>query len=65
MPLETEDFSAWALGVRYDDLNGPFGRFISGVVYEWLQSGKLLEIETKWGVKNSSYLLKMEKLLNQ
>jgi polar amino acid transport system substrate-binding protein len=65
MPLETEDYALWAIGVRHDDLNGPFGRFMSGVIYEWLRSGTLLEIEKKWGVKPNPYLIKMKELMNQ
>ncbi len=65
MALPTEDFSLWAVGVRLDDLEGAFGRFMSGIVYQWLRSGKLLEIEKKWGVKASDYLVKQQKELNQ
>lgn len=65
MPFETEDFSLWALGVRHEDLQGPLGRFISGVVYDWLRSGKILELEKKWGLKPSAYIVKMKEILNQ
>lgn len=64
MPLETEDPSLWALGVRLDDLSKPFGLFISGLVYDWHKNGKLLELERKWGIKNSPYLIEMNKQLN-
>ena len=65
MVLPTEDFSLWAVGVRLDDLDGPFGRFMSGVVYQWLRSGKLLDIEKEWGVNASPYLVQQQNELNQ
>lgn len=65
MPLATQDPSLWALGVRLDDLSAPFGRFVSGLVYEWHKSGKLLELEKKWGIKNSPYLIEMNNYLNK
>lgn len=57
MPLLSEDPQLWALGVRLADLNAPFGEFLKRTSVEWHKTGKLLELEKKWGIKASPYLL--------
>lgn len=56
MPLNTEDDNPWALAVPLGEENCVFGRFMAGMQYDWLQSGKLLELEEKWGIQRSAYL---------
>lgn len=56
MPLNTEDDNPWALAVPIAEQSCVFGRFMSGMQYEWLRSGKLLELEKKWGIQESAYL---------
>jgi polar amino acid transport system substrate-binding protein len=57
MPFKTEDDNPWALAVPLEEQSSIFGRFMSGMQYNWHQSGRLLELETKWGIKSSSYLI--------
>ena len=33
-----------------------FGNFMSGMTYNWHQSGKLIELEKKWGIQPTQYL---------
>jgi len=63
MPLPTEDPSVWALGVRQDDLSGPFGLLIKGKVADWHRTGWLLEKEQEWGIQGSSFLAEMHEAL--
>jgi polar amino acid transport system substrate-binding protein len=63
MPLASEDPQPWAIGVRLSDLNGPFGKFMKDLVTEWHAKGTLLELERKWGLKNSPFLIEMNKKL--
>ncbi|MGH1486543.1 MAG: transporter substrate-binding domain-containing protein [Cellvibrionaceae bacterium] len=56
MPFKTEDDNPWALAVPIDEQNGIFGNFMSGVQYNWHESGRLIELEKKWGIKPSAYL---------
>lgn len=56
MPFKTEDDNPWALAVPLDEKNGIFGNFISGIQYNWHESGRLLELEKKWGIKSSAFL---------
>ncbi len=56
MPLVSEDPQLWAIGVRQADLSAPFGQLIRQMSIEWHRTGRLLELETKWGIKNSPYL---------
>ena len=56
MPLNTEDDNPWALAVPLGEESCVFGHFMSGMQYNWLQSGRLLELEEKWGIQRSAFL---------
>lgn len=59
MPLVSEDPQKWAVGVRLQDLSGPFGKLLQDMSKEWHKSGHLVTLEKKWGIKSSPYLLEM------
>ena len=63
MPLPSEDPQKWAIGVRLADLHAPFGQLISAMCTEWLKSGHILDLEKKWGINPSPYLIDMKKQL--
>jgi polar amino acid transport system substrate-binding protein len=63
MPLNSEDPQLWAIGVRLADLNGPFGQLVKDMSVDWHKSGYLLELEKKWGIKQSPYLIETNKKL--
>ena len=56
MPLPTEDDNPWALAVPVPEKDCIFGQFMSGMQYNWLRSGRLIELEAKWGIKPSAFL---------
>ncbi len=56
MPLQTEDDNPWALAVPKAEENCVFGRFMSGMQYNWHRDGTLVELEAKWGIQPTSYL---------
>jgi polar amino acid transport system substrate-binding protein len=56
MPLKTEDDNPWGLAVPLGEESCVFGNFMSGMQYNWLQSGRLLELEEKWGIQRSAFL---------
>ena len=58
MPLHSEDPQLWAIGVRLADLDAPFGKLMKEMSIEWHKSGKLIELEKKWGIKSSPYLVR-------
>lgn len=65
MPLPSEDPQLWAIGIRQADLTAPFGAFLKKTSIDWHKSGKLLELEKKWGIKENPYLKEMhDKLKN-
>ncbi len=64
MPLTSEDPQLWAIGVRLTDLDAPFGKLIKEMSVDWHKSGKLLELEKKWGIKSSPYLIEQNKKLS-
>ena len=59
MPLPTEDPQLWAMGIRQADMNAPFGEFLKKLSVDWHKSGKLLELEKKWGIKENPFLKEM------
>ncbi len=56
MPMPTEDDNPWALAVPKAEQNCVFGRFMSGMQYNWLKDGTLVELEAKWGIQPTSFL---------
>lgn len=61
MPLVTEDDTPWGLAVPIDEKDGIWGNFMSGMIYNWHRSGRLIELEKKWGIQATSYLANMTK----
>lgn len=61
MPMKTEDDTPWALAVPKGELGGIWGNFMSGMIYNWHRSGRLIELEKKWGIQATSYLVDMNK----
>lgn len=58
MPMPTEDDNPWGLAVPKAEENCIFGRFMSGMQYNWHRDGTLIELEKKWGIQPTSYLVK-------
>ncbi len=56
MPLASEDDNPWGLAVPLGEKDCVFGRFMSGMQYNWLQSGRLIELEEKWGIQATAFL---------
>lgn len=63
MPLVSEDPQLWAIGVRLEVLDRPLGKLLKEMSIDWHKSGKLLELEAKWGIKQSPYLIETNKKL--
>ena len=56
MPLMSEDDNPWGLAVPLPEKDCIFGNFMSGLTYNMHQSGKLIELEKKWGIQPTQYL---------
>lgn len=56
MPLNSEDDNPWGLAVPLAEKDCVFGNFMSGLSYNWLQNGQLVEWEKKWGIKATAFL---------
>ncbi len=56
MPLASEDDNPWGLAVPLAEKDCVFGHFMSGLTFNMHQSGKLIELEAKWGIKPTQYL---------
>ena len=61
MPMKTEDDNPWALAVPLEELNGIWGNFMSGMIYNWHNSGRLIELEKKWGIQSTQFVVDMNK----
>jgi len=59
MPFVTEDDNPWGLAVPLDELDGIWGNFMAGMIYRWHATGRLMELEKKWGIQPTEYLQKM------
>jgi polar amino acid transport system substrate-binding protein len=56
MPLPSEDDTPWGLAVPVGERECIFGNFMSGITYNWHQSGRLMALEEKWGIQPTKYL---------
>jgi polar amino acid transport system substrate-binding protein len=61
MPMMTEDDNPWALAVPLEELDGIWGNFMSGMIYNWHSSGRLVELEKKWGIQSTQFVIDMNK----
>jgi len=61
MPMATEDDNPWALAVPLDELDGIWGNFMSGMTVNWHASGRLIELEKKWGIQTTQFVIDMNK----
>ncbi len=63
MPMKTEDDNPWGLAVPLAEIDGIWGNFMAGMQYRWLISGRLSELEAKWGIQPTAFLkMQAEKL---
>jgi polar amino acid transport system substrate-binding protein len=46
----------WGMAVRLEEKNTAWGKFVSGVVTDWLRSETLLTLEHKWLSQNTTWL---------
>ena len=56
MPLVSEDDNPWGLAVPIAEKDCVFGHFMSGMQYNWLSSGRLIELEKKHGIQPTKFL---------
>ncbi len=53
MPLPTIDDAPWGLAVKLGETK--FHEMMSGMIKDWHKSGRILALETKWGVENTPF----------
>ena len=61
MPMMTEDDNPWAIAVPLEELDGIWGNFMSGMIYNWHSSGRLIELEKKWSIQTTQFVIDMNK----
>lgn len=52
----------WALAVPKTERNAKFGAFTSAVVEDWLRTGFILDLQTKWGLPQSDFLIEQKEI---
>jgi polar amino acid transport system substrate-binding protein len=57
MPLASEDDNPWGLAVPLAEKDCIGGNFMSGMTFNWHQSGRLIELEQKHGIQSTNYLV--------
>ena len=57
MPLPTIDDAPWGLAVKLGEDN--FHALMGEMIVGWHKSGRILELETKWGVANTPFAQEM------
>jgi len=57
MPLPTILEEPWGLAVKLGE--EPFYKFMSQTITEWHRSGRIVELEKKWGMTNTAFAVKM------
>lgn len=57
MPLKTIDDVPWMIAVKPGEKR--FQTLMSEMIKNWHASGRILELEKKWGIKNTPFALKM------
>jgi polar amino acid transport system substrate-binding protein len=57
MPLNSEDDNPWGLAVPLAEKECVLGHFMSGLTFNMHQSGQLIELEKKWGIQPTQYLI--------
>lgn len=56
MPLASEDDNPWGIAVPLAEKSCTFGNFMSGLIFNMHQSGELIALEKKWGIKGTAFL---------
>jgi polar amino acid transport system substrate-binding protein len=54
----------WAVAVRSEDKNAPWGQFVTAALADWHKSGMLTTLETKWLGQNNAWLLEQKQRVN-
>ena len=52
----------WALAVPIEERDARFGAFVSDVVEDWLRTGYILELQTKWGLSKTKFLIEQQEI---
>jgi polar amino acid transport system substrate-binding protein len=57
LPIPDAPPVPWAIAVKLEDRDQPWGKFISETVTGWHKTGRLIEIEKKWLGSNTNWIL--------
>ena len=58
-PLPIIEEQPWGLAVPLPELDKEYGRFMSGMIYNWHRTGRIIELEKKWHLPASPWAEKI------
>ena len=56
----TVDDVPWGAAVSLDEVDGRLGKLLSAAIIDWHRSGLLVELETKWGIPQTAWVVDMQ-----
>jgi len=62
MPLPVILESPWAVAVKKEERDGPWGRFMEDMVGYWHRAHRISDLQKKWGLKVTKFVRKQEAL---
>lgn len=65
MPLETLFVTPWAIALRPADAGSLLETFLSRSVVEWHRSGRVADLERRWGIPVSAFSARMSQIWRQ
>src|SRR5437763_12587969 len=65
MTLPTILEEPWGLAVTLHERDGPWCKFMETQLEDWHRTGKLIELEKKWGIQASAFLKQMHEKYSQ
>lgn len=65
MPLQTLFITPWSLALHREEAGGPFEAFVSQAVIDWHRSGRVADLERRWGIPVSAYSARMRTVWRQ
>jgi polar amino acid transport system substrate-binding protein len=59
MPLEPRDELPWSIGIRKGSQSDALYKFVSDTIVDWHKTGYLIEVNRKWGLDPTKFLIEM------
>jgi polar amino acid transport system substrate-binding protein len=65
MPLPTVHVAPWSVAVHTTEAGGRLERLVSQAIADWHRTGRVMELERKWGIPVSGFTQRMNRIWNR